>query len=57
MTEQKTLGFHPRGGGTHEFTAEAERVVRVSKIYAGSCNLFLRHASASPMTRGSLIFS
>jgi hypothetical protein len=28
MTEQKTLAFHARGGGTHDFTAEVERVVR-----------------------------
>jgi secondary thiamine-phosphate synthase enzyme len=47
MTEQKTLSFHTRGRGTSEITAEVERVVRASKVRAGTCNLFLQHTSAS----------
>jgi thiamine phosphate synthase YjbQ (UPF0047 family) len=36
MSEQKTLSFHTRGGGTHDFTVEVERVVRASKLCAGT---------------------
>lgn len=31
MTEQKALSFHTRDRGTHDITAEVERVVRASK--------------------------
>lgn len=51
MTEQKTLSFRTRGGGTHDFAAKVERVVRASKLYAGTCNLFLQHTGASLILR------
>jgi len=62
MTEQKTLSFHTRGRGTTEITADVERVVRGSKVRAGTCHLFLQHTSASlilcenadPTVRGDL---
>jgi thiamine phosphate synthase YjbQ (UPF0047 family) len=45
MSEQKTFGCHTRGDGTDEFSAEVERLVRASKLCAGTRNLFLQHTN------------
>lgn len=45
MTERKTLGRHTGGDGNDKFTAEAERLVRASKICGATSNLFLQHTN------------
>jgi len=47
MVEQKTLEFRTRGRGTTEITADVQRIVTVSGIQKGLCNVFLQHTSAS----------
>jgi hypothetical protein len=45
VTEQKTLSIHTRGGGAHDFTAEAVRVVRARKLCDRTGKLFLQRAN------------
>ena len=44
MTGQKTLGFYARGGGVHDRIGEVERVVRASRLCAGSYDLLVPHS-------------
>ena len=47
MIHQTTLEFRTRGRGTADITAGVARVVAVSGIAKGLCNVFLQHTSAS----------
>lgn len=43
----KTITVQATGQGLHEFTHQAEDVVREARVQEGLCTLFIRHTSAS----------
>ena len=47
MAHAETLTVATAGRGTHEITAEVERIVREAGISTGLANVFLHHTSAS----------
>jgi len=49
MLTQQQIQVDTRARGAHELTADVQSVVRQSGIKSGTCNVFIRHTSASLM--------
>ena len=49
MLTQQQIQVDTRGRGIFELTADVQSIVRQSGIKAGTCNVFIRHTSASLM--------
>ena len=49
MVTQQQIQVDTRGRGTHELTSDVQSIVRQSGIKSGTCNVFIRHTSASLM--------
>ena len=47
MLTQQQIQVDMRGRGSHELTADVQSIVRQSGIKSGTCNVFIRHTSAS----------
>ena len=47
MLTQQQIQVDTRGRGTRELTADVQSIVRQSGIQSGTCNVFIRHTSAS----------
>ena len=49
MLAQQQIQVDTRGRGVQELTADVQSIVRQSGIKSGTCNVFIRHTSASLM--------
>jgi secondary thiamine-phosphate synthase enzyme len=49
MLAQQQIQLETRGRGARELTADVQSIVRQSGITRGTCNVFVRHTSASLM--------
>ena len=47
MLTQQQIQVDTRGRGTRELTSDVQSIVRQSGIKSGTCNVFIRHTSAS----------
>jgi len=47
MLSQQQIQVDTRGRGTRELTSDVQSIVRRSGIKSGTCNVFIRHTSAS----------
>ena len=47
MLSQQQIQVDTRGRGTRELTSDVQSIVRQSGIKSGTCNVFIRHTSAS----------
>ena len=47
MLTQQQIQVDTRGRGTRELTSDVQSIVRRSGIKSGTCNVFIRHTSAS----------
>lgn len=47
MTKQEIFNFQTEGRGTYEITSKIAEIVANSKVYIGTCNVFVHHTSAS----------
>ncbi len=47
MLAQQHLEVETRGRGTTDLTADVQSIVRQSGVKTGTCNVFIRHTSAS----------
>ena len=47
MVTQKQIRVDTRGRGTNELTSDVQSIVRRSGVKTGTCNVFIRHTSAS----------
>ena len=49
MLTQQQIQVDTRGRGTNELTSDVQSIVRRSGVKTGTCNVFIRHTSASLM--------